>query len=105
VDTFYREIIIKGEFTLYIPNAFTPNNDGQNDLFFAQGYGITDMQIMIFNRWGNPVFEGNSLTSKWNGRKYNSGEESPQGVYVYKLKVKDMYGQFHSFDGRVTLLK
>lgn len=105
VDTTYREIIVKGAFTLYIPNAFTPNNDGVNDNFFAQGYGIVDMKMLIFNRWGNPVFEGSSLSSKWNGRRYNSGDESPQGVYVYKIKVKDMYGQFHSYDGRVTLLK
>lgn len=104
MDTSYREIIVNGAFTLYIPNAFTPNNDGSNEFFFVNGYGITDVQMLIFNRWGNKVFEGQNASARWNGLTLN-GQACPQGVYVYSVKVRDMFGQFHMQQGQVMLLR
>ncbi|MEZ5067000.1 MAG: gliding motility-associated C-terminal domain-containing protein [Bacteroidia bacterium] len=100
-----REIVVEGVFTLYIPNAFTPNQDGHNDEFFATGYGITAVNMLIFNRWGNKVFETNSLNGKWNGQNLYNGALCAQGVYVYTMKVTDQFGVPHTYQGQVTLIR
>lgn len=104
-DTTMREIVVEGVFTMYIPNAFTPNQDGHNEVFYATGYGIAEVQMLIFNRWGNKVFETNSLNGKWDGRNLYNGSLCAQGVYVYTLKVKDEFGAYHSYHGQVTLIR
>ena len=104
-DTTMREIVVEGVFTLYIPNAFTPNQDGHNDEFFATGYGITAVNMLIFNRWGNKVFETNLLNGKWNGQNLYNGALCAQGVYVYTMKVTDQFGVPHTYQGQVTLIR
>ncbi|WP_170265071.1 T9SS type B sorting domain-containing protein [Salibacter halophilus] len=73
---------------IFIPNAFTPNGDGLNDKFEVQGIGITDYHILIFDRWGNLVFESNDINRSWNGLQNNSGEKVNQGTYNYKLQYR-----------------
>lgn len=103
-DTTYEKIEITGAFTIYIPNAFTPNNDNKNDFFFANGYGIKSMRTLIFNRWGNKIFESSSVNEKWNGRS-EDGNICPIGVYVYFIEVTDMFGKPHRYEGKVSLVK
>jgi len=103
-DTTYAQIEITGAYTLYIPNAFTPNNDNKNDFFFANGFGITSMKTLIFNRWGNKLFESSSVNGKWNGKSLD-GNQCPVGVYVYFIEVTDMFGKPHRYEGRVSLLR
>lgn len=71
---------------IYIPNAFTPNNDGLNDTFGAIGEGITEFNIQIYNRWGELIFESNDMKTQWDGNYHN--EIAPMGVYVYKISAK-----------------
>lgn len=71
-------------FPIYIPNAFTPNGDGKNDLFNAQSEILEEFELLIYNRWGNLIFETNSLTNSWNGTV--NGNPQGQDVYVYKLR-------------------
>ena len=84
-----------------VPNVFTPNGDGQNDLFTLMTDAFlgpcTDMDIM--NRWGESVFvsQGNNIT--WDGRNF-SGEPCTAGTYFYVVKVKDL-----TFKGAVTLIR
>lgn len=103
-DTTYAQIEITGAYTLYIPNAFTPNNDNKNDFFFANGFGITSIKTLIFNRWGNKLFESSSVNGKWNGKSLD-GNQCPVGVYVYFIEVTDMFGKPHRYEGRVSLLR
>lgn len=69
----------------FVPNAFSPNNDGDNDVLqvFA-GCDVTDVQFSIFNRWGERVFFSNDINSGWDG--IIDGQIAPIGVYVYKLE-------------------
>jgi gliding motility-associated-like protein len=92
--------------TVYIPNAFSPNNDGTNDLFFPKGEGINPegYEFLIFNRWGEKVFESNTISKGWDG-KLKNGDIATSGVYHYKLLVKDLVGKHYQYPGTVNLLR
>lgn len=70
----------------FIPNAFTPNHDGKNDLFKIYGSAVTAAQIKIYNQWGVMIFETNDNTKGWDGTHKNNPQ--PVGVYVYVIKVR-----------------
>ncbi len=72
-------------FNVYIPNAFSPDGDGVNDVFrvVAEGSRIYNLQTRIYDRWGGQVFESSGLENGWDGKK--AGKDCPGGVYVYKI--------------------
>lgn len=94
---------------LFFPNAFTPNGDGSNDLFAAIGEtgDVSFFHMMIFNRWGQLVFETNEAQKGWDGNY--KGKPSPYGVYIYKYNYS--MGKFcseikeYSKTSTLTLLK
>ena len=102
-DTITKPVVIKPFFTLYVPNAFTPNGDNFNGVFNAVGDYIASYDMKIFDRWGALIFESNSIEQGWNGTKGNTIVE--QGVYVYIINVTDTYNNPHSYKGTVTLIK
>jgi gliding motility-associated-like protein len=105
-DTFYNEIIVKGETTFWIPNGFSPNNDGINETFTGYGIGIREALFYIFDRWGKQIYESNSLDKGWDGSFGNSGDPCPEGVYVYLFKVYNLLEDLpKEYSGRVTLLR
>jgi gliding motility-associated-like protein len=73
------------EFDIFVPNAFSPNGDGVNDVFrvVAEGLSIVNCQLSIFDRWGSEVFSGEGVSTGWDGKK--NGKNCPGGVYVYKI--------------------
>lgn len=89
--------------TLYIPNAFTPNNDGKNDIFKAEGTFIESFQMLIYDRWGNLVTTLEELNSGWNGSF--KGKEAPVDVYVYKATATDITGKQLNFKGQINLIR
>ena len=107
-DTIVRNIYISPDFTLFFPNAFTPNADGVNDDFFPKGINpqyIRDYNLLIWDRWGGLIYETNDPLGRWHGNKHNSGGILPQGVYVYKYRYKNPRGKIISGKGFVTLIK
>lgn len=97
-------VVINKEFSFYIPNAFSPNNDDLNDEFGARGKGIEKFQLWIFDRWGKLFFTANEISKTWNGEFDNGGEIAQQDVYVWKVKLTDIYKNEHDLTGTVTLL-
>ncbi len=97
--------VVKGAYGVYVPNAFTPGSDGLNDGFFPTGFGIDDKDysFMIFNRWGEMIFESNELRGAWDGTY--KGKLVQNGVYTWKLHFKDIDGVEHEEIGHVTILK
>lgn len=105
-DSVQQLAIIEGEHSLFVPNAFTPNSDGQNDVFKPQGEGIDDgnYSFQVYDRWGQLVFETSSPEEGWDGTK--NGEPLPEGVYVWKVELKDAYkGTGYEKEGHVTLIR
>lgn len=88
---------------LYIPNAFTPNSDGLNDVFGAAGKGIVEYNLQVFDRWGELVFETNDLEKGWDG-KYK-GEMSEAGTYVYQVLAKGEQTGRVKRNGTITLIQ
>ncbi len=84
-DTDCVEIEVIGNSTLYIPNTFTPNGDGVNDIFLVPCTNVEKFHIVIFNRWGNLLFETNDINVGWDGKYY--GEEVSEGIYVYSIEA------------------
>jgi gliding motility-associated-like protein len=95
----YAEVI--PPVSIFIPSAFTPNNDGYNDDFGVKGEGIENYKMLIYNRWGQVIFSSTNPMEHWDGN-YNN-EPAENGVYVYEVFAKG-FGK-HPKTGSVTLLR
>ena len=94
-------------YTIYIPNSFTPNADGINDYFKPTGINIKDIDLLIFDRWGNVIARVQGIDSKgWDGTDYRTGEKCKTEVYNWKLTYVDIFNETHTdWIGTVTLVK
>lgn len=90
---------------LMVPNVFTPNNDGLNDVFkLISDNNIDGFNIVIMNRWGNIVFESDDKNFTWDGTSQN-GDELAEGTYFWVVKLRDIDRNKHLENGFVTLVK
>ncbi|MBI2271319.1 MAG: gliding motility-associated C-terminal domain-containing protein [Bacteroidetes bacterium] len=106
-DTAIDYVIIHGDYTFYVPNAFSPNGDGKNETFFPTGFMINPecFGMMIFDRWGNLIFETDDLNRGWDGRANGGKDIAQQDVYVWKIQTCDYMKHSWSYIGHVTLVK
>jgi gliding motility-associated-like protein len=88
----------------FIPNAFTPNGDGINDIFKPVLSDFNEFNLMIFDRWGNLVYSSNNPQEGWNGSLSN-GEMATPGVYNYRLNYTNIKAEKRIIYGKVTLLR
>lgn len=87
-DSASLAICVEPASTLFVPNAFTPNGDGKNEVFKAAGVGIVSFRMMVFNRWGEKLFESNNIDIGWDGRV--NGEKVMNDVYTYLIAYQDI---------------
>ncbi len=91
---------------LSIPNVFSPNGDGLNDIFFIHLVGYKKYHIKIYNRWGAEVFRSDDINQQWNGLSFNSGEEVSDGTYYCVVSVYNPNtGEEENYKGYLTLLR
>lgn len=102
-DSIVYPVKVTDFMTLYFPNAFSPNGDGLNDVFKAQGTFIKTFELFIYDRWGQLVMKTNDINKSWNG-EYR-GAEAPQDTYVYKGKASDIFGRHVTFQGQINLVR
>ncbi len=88
---------------VFIPNAFTPNENNLNELFRPEGVFIQSYHLKIFNRWGEKLYDVDGCDHGWDGRFH--GDLVPEGVYIYQCIVLGVNGERHVFSGDVTLLR
>lgn len=88
---------------MFVPSAFTPNNDQHNDVLKVYGNCLQTMIFMVFNRWGEKVFETSDKEIGWDGTF--KGEALNTGVYVYRLEGKTFEGKSFSAKGNITLIR
>jgi gliding motility-associated-like protein len=100
----YSFIKVTEKSSLFIPDIFTPNGDGPNDIFKIKSEGISELNGVIFNRWGELLFQWNTVEGGWDGRTA-SGTPVPDGVYFYIIKAVGSDGVIYTQKGHVTLMR
>ena len=88
---------------IFVPNAFTPNGDGKNDVLLVYGNYVSSVQLRIFNQWGQLIFVSTSMNTGWNGA--SNGVAQPIGVYAYTLKVVLQDGTIINKKGSINLIR
>ncbi|MEI8202856.1 MAG: gliding motility-associated C-terminal domain-containing protein [Bacteroidota bacterium] len=106
-DSISKTLIVKDNTVFYIPNAFTPNEDGKNEVFKVSGLNIYDFDLRIYTRWGEQIFVSYDAETGWDGKF--QGKDCPQGVYVWRFQYsKDKErggGKKEILTGNVTLIR
>ncbi len=106
-DTAFALIDVEPIVNFFLPNAFTPNNDTKNDVF--QGVGtladLLDYEMIIWDRWGELIFQTKDPFEGWNGKKNNVGREEPNGVYVAYVRYTDPRGRKFEIKEYATLIR
>ena len=105
-DTAYRDVVVNEGMKVYVPSAFTPNNDGENDVFIPimRKVDTDKYSFKIFNRWGELLFETSDIAEGWDGT--HQGVKVPSGIYVWTIVYKSEVGfTVEKKTGHVNLLK
>jgi gliding motility-associated-like protein len=102
-DSITKEIIVNEPNNVFVPNSFTPNNDGLNDTFKPIVPYYKTATLQIFNRWGDLILNTNNIEQGWDGKI--KGANAPNDVYVYKLFVEFLDGKAQKLDGHITLAR
>ena len=104
VSTTTQIIKIHPSFDIFIPNAFTPNGDTDNDIFNPSVYGITRFNMIITNRWGEVIYHTNEQEKGWDGILNDKSDAYSNGNYTYRIDVTDFFGKNRFYIGQVTLI-
>jgi gliding motility-associated-like protein len=101
----YAFSVVYPPLELYVPNAFTPDGDGINDVFQVYGMGILEFEMIIFNRWGDIVYRSENLEQAWTGNADNGDYFVPDGVYTYLIKYQGVSKEAEEITGQITLMR
>ena len=106
LDSAMKIITIEIPSSLTVPNVFTPNNDGVNDLFFLKTTNITEVSMQIYDRWGHKVYDLTSSTGNvaWDGNN-QAGQAVSEGTYFYILKGTGKDGHVYESKGNISLFR
>ena len=96
-------VIIEDPNSFFIPNAFSPNNDGNNDILFVRGKNIQELNLSVYDRWGQRVFQTNNINEGWDGMYM--GEKLENAVFVYYLSLTYADGKTEAKKGNVSLIR
>jgi gliding motility-associated-like protein len=104
-STFTRQVVVGPDIIVFIPDVFTPDGAGpnRNNTFMISAQNYRTMKMMIYNRWGEKMYETDDINKGWDGRA--NGANCQQDVYVYHIEVMSFEGKLYKFDGTVTLLR
>jgi gliding motility-associated-like protein len=106
IDSVYKTIHVDFTSDIMVPNVFTPNDDGVNDIYFLKTTNITMVTVVIFDRWGHKVYELTSNTGNiaWDG-KNQQGAKVSEGTYYYILKGEGIDGKAYNKKGTISLYR
>ena len=107
-DSVQNQVRITPDFMVYIPNAFTPDDNGLNDGFHVHGEGIQEdgFEFRIFTRWGEQIFSTFDVNGAWYGDYNGNGKQVEPGIYVYNVQLKSIHSdRIKSYKGHVSVLR
>jgi len=88
---------------IFIPNAFTPNGDGKNDVLKVYGNYIKTLDMKVYNQWGELIYQTNDVNKGWDGT--SNGKMQPVGVYMYVVQLTEQNGNSSIKKGSVNLIR
>jgi gliding motility-associated-like protein len=103
VDSLVQDVYVYPEIRLWIPNAFSPNDDGRNERFLPVVLGAKTYSLLIKDRWGETVFASEQTNDGWDGTF--KGQDCPQGGYAYNLTLYTVKGKTYERKGMIHLLR
>ena len=117
-DIAWQTIIISPAFTIYLPNAFTPNNDLNNDYFLPIVDGVLEYEFSVYDRLGERIFSTNAYSNNysscindqncfaaWDGKVNNGAKYATKGTYIYTLILTDIKGKERRYEGTFMLIR
>ena len=102
-DSVTNFVMVRPNYTFYVPNSFTPNGDMKNDVFHPFAEGVVDYELRIFNRWGELIFVCDDINIGWDGKV--NGNDAPVGVYIYRINYSNGFNKKKIITGDVTLFR
>src|SRR3989344_2070074 len=105
-DSVMHVVQVVSEVIIYAPNAFTPDDDEFNQTWFVHidGIDVSNFELLIYNRWGEIVFESHDYQTGWDGTYH--GRIVPQGTYTWTISTKDMNNDDkYTFDGHFSVIR
>jgi gliding motility-associated-like protein len=102
-DTISQAIQVRLSNNIFIPTGFTPNGDGNNDLFRVRGNNILYSEMSVYNTWGTRIFYSEKETKGWDGTL--SGDIVPNGNYAYVIKVMYDTGMSETYRGSISVIR
>ena len=108
VDSIKTRVVINDDLLWYVPNSFTPNEDGINDIWRPIGktMDVDQYHVVVFDRWGNKVFETSNYKQGWNGSENNGDYYAPAGTYIYQITfTSSTTKEKHQINGSINLLR
>ncbi len=102
-DSMYMDLCIRDSDAVFIPDVFSPNGDGSNDVLYVRGPTLVDVDFAIYDRWGQRLFSTSNVWQGWDGTA--KGERSASGVYVYTLIARADDGTMIQRTGNITLVR
>jgi gliding motility-associated-like protein len=103
LDTATATLCILPEVPVFIPDIFSPNGDGNNDVFRLRGHGIIALEFLVYSRWGELVFSSKDINKGWDGTI--NGKPQPSGNYIYYIQASLNDGSVQELKGEVTLVR
>jgi gliding motility-associated-like protein len=98
-----KTIYVYADLRFYVPNAFTPDNNGINEVFQGYGSDIGSYNMRIFTRWGSLVFESNEIGFAWDGTI--NGRAADAGMYIYEFNIRDLTDEIREYTGYFSLIR
>jgi gliding motility-associated-like protein len=95
--------VIEEDQEIFVPNIFSPNGDGNNDVLFIKGSNLNEFNLMVYNRWGELVYQSEDQSEGWDGTQ--NGKPLNNAVFVYVITYNDINGNEQVLNGNVTLMK
>ena len=89
----------------YFPNAFSPNNDGLNEVYKFEGNFAKEMKVEVYDFWGNIVFTSDEVDFEWDGTNQNTGDICPQGSYVFRFEITGFENTFMKNEMNIYIVK
>ena len=105
VDSLTKQAVVELGYKYYIPSGFSPNDDGYNDFFKVYGEDVLDFNMIIYNRWGQKLYQSYDIENGWDGKTRTSTGAVDGGVYFYRVEMVQRNGIKNTIEGNVVLLK